>query len=154
MTATWNQAEGDMKSLVWLTINNGAAALVGYVPEVRWPGVEKPVLPANDKYWFRVSFQTVGPGGKEGVGSTDSGDGSGMYETSGLIFIQCFGPMSGASQVWANLKLLADLALNSVRGKHTTNGVWMRNERINPLQPDGKFQRINVVAEFTFTELR
>jgi hypothetical protein len=76
-----------------------------------------------------------------------------MYKSAGILFVQCFGPMSGDAKVATRLPALAALAKNSFRGKKTTSGVWFRNVRTLELGPDGKFQRINAIAEFQYQEI-
>ena len=64
----------------------GSASIVGYVPEIRWPGVEEPTKPDLTKYWARVSQQTVDDT-QTGLRNGSCGQ---RYTASGLVFIQIF----------------------------------------------------------------
>lgn len=130
----------------------GAQFAVGasLLPELRFQGKEENAIPARDKYWGRVSTQMVREG-EAGVGADEDGM-TRRYDAAGLLFVQCFAPMSGDALAWPRLGDLADLALRAVRGKKTASGVWFRNVRRQELAPDGKFQRMNVVAEFQYQE--
>lgn len=152
MTASDYQTSTDeMLTLVTAAVAAGAVAIVGYVPEVRFQGVEaNPSQPPNNRYWFRMSRQTV----REGQATLGAAEVSGgrLYETDGILFLQCFGPLNNAD-VWFKLQQLAELVKDAVRGKKTASGVWFRNERINEIGSDGRFQQINVIAEFQYREI-
>jgi hypothetical protein len=122
--------------------------VVGYVPEVRWPGVEEPQTPDFSKYWLRVSQQTV----IEEQTALAGSDSKRRYTASGLIFVQLFCPKSEAVAM-ENGRKLAVIARNSFRGKTTSGKVWFRNARINELAPEESAYRFNVVAEYEYDEV-
>lgn len=124
-----------------------SAAVVGYVPEVRWPGVEEPEKPELSKFWARVSQQTV----IEGQSSLRNGDGGQRYTTDGLVFVQIFCPKSDSLGM-TNGRKLAIIARNAFRGNATSGQVWFRNARINELPPEENWYRFNVVAEYEYDE--
>jgi len=128
----------------WL---DNSAAVVGYVPEVRWPGVEEPEKPDLSKFWARVSQQTV----IEGQSSLRNGDAGQRYTTDGLVFVQIFCPKSDSLGM-TNGRKLAIIARNSFRGNATSGQVWFRNARINELPPEENWYRFNVVAEYEYDE--
>lgn len=147
MTATYPQAIDDIFTLfrtAWLA---QTAAIVGYVPAVRWPGVEEPTRPPVDKFWARVSQQTVIERQITFRNVVDK-----RYETNGLLFVQVFAPMSDP-QAMERLRALAVVARNAFRGKATASEIWFRNARINELPPDGKAFRCNVVADYQYDEI-
>lgn len=147
MTTTYPAALDEMFALFRDAWNTGATAIVGYVPEVRWPGVEEPDKPETKKYWARVSTQTV----LERQATFRNGDDK-RYTTDGLLFVQIFCPMSDARAMERG-RNLAVLARNAFRGEETSSSVWFRNARINELSPDGKAYRFNVVTEYEYDEL-
>lgn len=147
MTATYPQAIDEIYGLFRTAWNAGAPAIVGYTPEIRWPGVEEPTKPETKKFWARVSSQNV----TERQITFRNGT-SKRYQTDGLIFVQIFAPMSNA-QAMEKLRLLAVVARNAFRGKVTGSDVWFRNCRINELSPDGTSYRCNIVAEYQFDEI-
>lgn len=121
----------------------GTAAVVGYVPEIRWQGREKETPPPGDKYWARVSNQTVGEG--------NAAIGNSLFESYGLVFVQVFAPKSEAD---ANEKgrALAVLARNVFRAQNPL--VCFRHARVQELEPEAAFIRFNAVTEYEFYELK
>ena len=128
------------------------AAIVGYVPEVRWQGVQERDLPESSKFWVRVSKQTVFE--EQATLSTCEGKpGQKKYTASGLVFVQLFCPKSNAQAVELGQKL-AKVARNAFRGKTTPGKIWFRNARINDgIPPEELYERFNVVTEFEYDEL-
>lgn len=132
----------------WLA---GTAAIVGYVPEVRWQGITKETKPDESKFWARVSLQTVG-GEQASLSNCAGAIGQKHYTDFGLIFVQIFAPKSG-QQSQLKLSRLGMLARNVFRGVSTDHKVWFRNARINELPDELEFHRLNVVAEYEYDEL-
>jgi len=135
-------------NVAWLA---GAAAIVGYVPEIRWQGVTKETKIDESKFWARVSMQSVG-GEQASLSNCAGAIGQKHYTDFGLIFVQLFAPMA-AQQATMKLGRLAMLARNVYRGVSTDNKVWFRNARINNLEDELQFHRLNVVAEYEYDEL-
>ncbi len=150
MTTTYTNAVDEMFSVVRTVWNANTAAIVGYVPEMRWQGVEVSTPPPNDLYWGRTSIQTV-TDQQTNVATLD-GNGKRRYTTSGLIFVQLFAPLADA-QSMDKIRKLAQTVRAGFRGTTTPSSVVFRNARINELSPDGKANRINVVAEFEYDEI-
>lgn len=151
MTTTYADAIDAMFAKFRTAWIAATAAIVAYVPEVRWPGVENPALPSTDVYWARVSQQTVIE--RQTTLSNDVGEpGKKRYTTSGLIFVQIFCPKSD-SRAMERGRALAVVARNAFRG-HTASGVvWFRNAHVNELPPEELALRFNVVAEYEYDEL-
>lgn len=148
MTTTFSGAADEINGAFWQVWNAAeVSALVGYVPDVRWPMVEEPAEPDSSKYWARVSIQTVFEEQTALAGS----DTKRRYTASGLVFVQIFCPKSISNSGEIGRKL-AEIARKGYRGKSTPNKVWFRNVRINELSPENLFNRLNVVAEFEYDE--
>lgn len=145
---TYVEAIDQMFSLFYDAWLSQTTSIVGYVPEVRWHGVEKPGTPDASKYWARVSQQTVT---EEQTTIADS-NGKRRYTASGLLFVQIFCPKSEVTAM-ENGRNLAMIARNSIRGKTTSGKVWFRNARINELDPEESAYRFNVVAEYEYDEI-
>lgn len=124
-----------------------SAAVAGYVPEVRWPGVEEIDPPDASKYWARVSQQTV----DEQQTTLRNGEFAKRYTADGLVFVQIFCPKSDAESMTTGRRL-ATIARNAFRGQSTSGNVWFRNARIKELEPEAKFYRFNVVTEYEYDE--
>lgn len=149
MTTNYSNAVDDINTEFWNSWNSDKTfLLVGYVPEVRWQGVEEYYAPDSSKFWARVSVQTV----MEEQTNLAGNDSKKRYTSSGLVFVQIFCPKS---HIKANEygKKLSEVARNSFRGKSTGGAVWFRNVRINELSPENLFYRFNVVAEFEYDEM-
>lgn len=145
---TYEEAIDDIFGIFKAAWDANSATVVGSIPEVRWPGVEEPSKPNYENYWARVSQQTV----LENQTSLRNGQNGQRYTTSGLVFVQIFCPKS-ESLGMTNGRKLATIARDSFRGNATSGNVWFRNARINELEPEDKWYRFNVVAEYEYDEI-
>lgn len=161
MTATYEKAVDEMFSLFLAAWTANTAAVVGYVPEIRWQGVKppegQPEKPDGDKYWVRVSQQTVIEEQTSLSACVVDNENGGTlpasrFTASGLLFVQLFCPKSDARSMEFGRKL-AMIARNAFRGKKTESGVWFLNVRINPLDSEELWNRFNVVAETEYDEV-
>jgi len=150
MTTTYVGARNELHAFFKARFDAVAAGIIGYLPEVVYRNNERPTKPGSDKYWLRVSIQTVfaeqtALGECENVGTR-------RYTETGLYFIQIFGPKSdnGAD---GKVAALADALREGYRGKATEHHIWFRNARINELTPEELFYRSNVVTEFEYDEV-
>ena len=123
-------------------------SIVGYVPKMRWPGVEEPKKPNLGKYWARTSQETV----TEEQTGLRNGDNGQRYTALGLVFVQIFCPKSDG-QSMVNGRSLAIVARDALRGKTTSCKVWFRNARIKELSPEDNWYRFNVIAEYEYDEI-
>lgn len=127
------------------------AAIVGYVPNIYWQGVQPRETPPSNKFWARVSKQTVFE--QQATLSTCEGKPyQRKYTADGLIFIQLFCPKS-ETRAFEFGQQLAKIARNAFRGKVTDGRIWFRNVRINELEPEELYLRFNIVCEFQYDEL-
>ncbi len=151
MTATFSEASDEINSQFWLAWKAGAAAIVGYLPEVRWQNDQETETPDGSKFWARVSQQIV-LASQTTLANQVSGPDKKRYTASGLVFVQIFCPKSLTTSDQLG-RQLAELAQNAYRGKSTSGCIWFRNVRINPLPPEALFYRFNVVAEFEYDDI-
>lgn len=128
-----------------------SAAVVGYIPEIRWQGVQYRSTPDGSKFWVRLSKQTIF---EEQATFSDCVEepGKKRYTASGLIFVQLFCPKSETRSFKLGERL-SKIARNAFRGKTTPGKIWFRNVRINEIDPEELYNRFNVVAEFEYDEL-
>ncbi|WZB35692.1 tail terminator [Enterobacteria phage FtMidnight] len=146
----YDKASDEINALFFAAWKDKAPAIVGYVPEVRWFGVEDSDLPDGSKFWARVSKQTVME--EQTSLSTCVGEpGKRRYTASGLVFVQLFCPKS-VDKACELGERLAVVARNAFRGKTTPGKIWFRNVRINEIPPESLYFRFNIVAEFEYTE--
>lgn len=138
MTATFSEAYNDI-----LTIFKDAWDTTGY--DTIYSNVTGDP-PETQVPWARVNIQ-------HGFGDQTLGDASSKirYTRTGLFFGQLFMPTGeGLPELYDLAKLIAD----AYEGKSTPNGVWFRNVRVNEVGPDGSWYQINVIAEFTYDEVK
>jgi hypothetical protein len=147
MPLAYQTAVDTMFGIARTALNSGSAAIVGYVPEVRWQGVEKDEKPPVDKFWLRVTQQTV----DEGQSTLRDGTNGKRYTNTGLIFCQLFCPMSDAKCMEKG-RALGVLLRNAFTAAQTE--IMFTHARINELTPEGKAQRFNVVSDYEYDEIR
>lgn len=147
----FDQVRDEINSLFMEAWNTQAGAVVGYIPKIRWQGVQQRDLPRGSMYWARVSKKTIFE--KQATLSTCEGKpGQKRYTASGLVFVQLFCPKSD-TQAFVLGSKLAKIARNAFRGKTTSGKIWFRNVCINELNPEELYERFNVVTEFEYDEL-
>lgn len=101
----------------------------------------------NPPPWARVTI-------RHNAGSQSSlagQDGKRRWERSGVVTVQLFTPYG------TGLSLADDLAmivLGAFEGKATRSHVWFRNARPVEIGQDGAWFQTNVIAEFTYDEVR
>lgn len=146
MSTTYPEALDAMRARFLAGWNAGTPAIVGTAPLIRWQGRESESdTPNGGSYWVRFSSQTV-----EEPQRSLGKEGTRLYDSCGLIFIQIFCPRT-LPDSFENGRLLAQVARNIFRGQNS--GVWFRNARINDdLEPEQGWHRFNVVCEYEFTE--
>jgi hypothetical protein len=143
---TYEEAIDDIFKTFKTAWDTSSASIVGYIPEVRWPGVEEPEVPDRSKYWVRISQQTIADEQKSFRNGTCR-----SFETAGLVFVQLFLPRSDSKSMQLGKKL-ANLSRNAFRKRSVNGGVWFRNSRIVEIPPEDAFFRLNVVAEYEYNE--
>lgn len=145
-------ARKEMLALVDAAWQAGAAAIVGYVPDIRWQGVEEADLPGTDKFWMRASTNNVTTN-QVGHRTVEPGVSDVVYRTVGFITLQIFAPMKGADS-YAKGELLSSLGQRMFMASETGGGVWFRNPRIRELDNDGTWYRWNVIADYQFDQTK
>lgn len=128
----------------------GSAAIVGYVPEIRYQGVELPGLPGTDNYWMRASTNNVTTE-QSGHAIDEPGVSEVIYTTFGFVTLQIFAPMKTADS-YAKGELLSGLGQRMFMASETAGGIWFRNPRIRQLDNDGTWYRWNVIADYQFDQ--
>lgn len=128
---------------------DASTPIIGYVPEVRWPGTPKGPKPDRTKYWARVSQQLV----TEGQASLANVNSKKIFESIGLLYIQLFCPrnIAGSLQKGQNLAV----ALRDAFCQQSTSfDLWYRNAKVVELPETADNYPINIVVEFHFKELK
>lgn len=150
---TPQQARKEMFALVATTWAAKTAAIVGYIPEIRYQGIEEANLPGASKYWMRASTTTVTTR-QRGHRLPDAPNGSPVvYDNFGFITLQTFAPMNSKDS-WEKGELLAQLGQCMFMASETGGAVWFRNPRIRELNNDGTWYRWNVLADYQFSQVK
>jgi len=121
----------------------GAAAIVGYVPEIRYQGISKQSIPDTSKYWCRLSEQTVLEN-RAAIGNK-------FFESNGLVYVQIFAPQNDP-QGFQNARALANLARDAFRMQNPL--VRFINARATKVPDEDGFYRFNTVTEYDYMEAR
>ena len=143
MTATFDEANDailDVFKTAWDTTGHPVA----------YENVKpvKPFPPTAISPWARVMVRHTG--GMQG--SLTGGLGTTRWSRLGLFTAQIFVPNGdGLSLGYSLCKIVTD-AFEGVATVSTR--VWFRDVRINEIGPDGEWFQFNVIAEFTYDEVK
>jgi len=143
----YEQAINDIFGLFNTAWTAGSTAIVGYVPEVRWPGVEVATAPDRSKFWARVSQKTI----NETQSTLRNGSSGQRYTNSGVCYVQIFCPVSVSGSISKGRKL-AEVARDAFRGKHSVNGVWFRNAKIVEMPTEQDWFAFTVQTDYIYDE--
>ena len=143
----YEQAIADMFGLFNTAWQARTTAIVGYVPEVRWPGIEVPTAPDRSKFWARVSQKTS----SETQSTLRNGDNGRRYTNQGTIYVQIFCPVSESGSMTKGRKL-GEIARDAFRGKQSVNGIWFRDARILEMPTEQDWFAFTVRADYIYDE--
>jgi hypothetical protein len=152
MSLTPQQARKELLALVNTCWQAKAGAIVGYVPEIRFQGVELPGLPGAEKFWMRCSTQGVAAP-QRGHMMPEAGISKPVHDNIGFITLQIFAPMKSPDS-WEKGELLAELGQGMFMASETGGSIWFRNPRIRELDNDGTWYRWNVIADYQFSQVK
>lgn len=140
MTATFRQAQDDMLAIV------RDVAAQQQVPVVYESVKGGP--PAENRPWVQPQIRhdfggdaslTGGLGGKR------------RYSRTGVLWIRIYMPMGAGL---AGGYDLGGAFVHALQGKSTDHCVWFRNVRLTEVGPSGVWYQFNVLANFTYDEVR
>jgi len=126
-------------------------ATLGYDVKVLWQDKEPVDKPPSDKFWLRVSRQTVGQP-QAAFSNSEDRPGVRVFETYGLIFVQIFGPKSkaGAAEL---MDQIAQNILSIFRKPIDNRCVVFRNSMIREVPEERDTFRKNVISEFSYFQV-
>lgn len=151
MTATYDEAVDQIYELFTTGVTAKAAAIIGYVPEIRYLDDGKPGEPDRTKVWVRISPQPV-TREQASLSNDVFVKGNKMYTSGGLVFIQIFFPKSYQNAAAVSRKF-GQMIVQIFNGTSTEGCVWFRNTRVYPLPSEELFYRSNVVTEYQHDEI-
>lgn len=123
-----------------------SAAIVGYVPDIRWEGVEETNSPALDQFYCRVTQKTA----SEPLVSLRSDSSNRRYRSKGFIFIQIFCPRAVGTAFQSGRKL-ATLTRECFLTSRMDD-VLIREVVRKELDPEPSWYRFNVNVQYEFDE--
>ena len=102
--------------------------------------------PTSETVWARATVRHA-TGNQSSIG----GDvGSRRYTSRGTVFVQIFAPVGdGSTACYA----AAQLVLNAYRDARNPD-VWFTEQRMREVGSDGAFEQINVLATFSYDDVR
>lgn len=143
----------EMREFVYSDWMLKAPDVVGYLPEMRFQGVEENDPPGVPTFWARMSSFSITD--QQATLSTCSVTAyTRRYRDNGRIVIQLFGPRTGDG-VYSKLLKLAKVLQARLSGTKTAHNIWFRNARIDSdVRPEPLYNRVNVVCDYERDELR
>lgn len=146
------EGQDEIRDFIYSKWKTDAPLIAGYLPEMRFQGVEQADPPSKPTYWGRLSVMSITD--QQATLSTASVVAyTRRYRDNGRVVLQLFGPRTG-NDAQAKLLKLAMLVQNRLRGSKTESGIWFRNARIdNNLAPENLFQRVNVICDYERDEI-
>jgi hypothetical protein len=128
-----------------------ACAVVGVAgPELRYSGDTSganSTLPANDKYWARISRRIV----DERQETLRNGALQRRFVTDGLVFVQLFAPVTD-SKAQDNMDKIAELIRNDFRTYQGEECEFTTAEINDTIPPEAAWLRANVVSTYQYRQ--
>jgi hypothetical protein len=146
MPTTYSDANDNI-NLIAYTIWQQANPIFGYIPELRFQGVELPTKPAADKVWGRVSQQII----EDKQSSLANKNGQRLYHAKGLLFIQIFVPRTNPDSSLG--RRFAQLVREAFRTESQDGQIWFTNQRILELPPTSENYPITVSVHFEYDNI-
>lgn len=123
-------------------------AIIGEELKVVYQGIEEDDKIPTNKFWCRISQQTV----LERQSALAGNDLKRRYTSDGLIFVQIF-CASDKPENYNKGAQLAALVKTAFRGKQSENCIWFNNVRIQELPKENAWFRLNVLSEYQYDEI-
>jgi hypothetical protein len=146
MPTTYNAAIDEMFGNANSVFVGTAASLLGYTPDVRWPGAPKANPPDKTKLWARVSFQVV----TDDIAALANANGVCLYQTIGICFVQLFCPRNVGQSI-DNGRLIAIALQAAFRTPVSSSGeLWYSKSKIFELPEAEESYPITVSTRVQF----
>lgn len=103
--------------------------------------------PDEQAPWARFTIShTAG-----GQATLSNDNGRKRFRRDGFLIVQIFTPVGDGL---SSSDTLTKIVLDAYEGKATPGGAWFRNVRVNEVGPDGDWYQVNVLADFTYDEVK
>ena len=147
MSITYEEAKDEMFSTFLTHWQANVLNVLNYSPEVRWRNLEVSAPPDTTKHYVRVAQQTK----NEEQISLPNSNGKKLYESTGFLTIQMY--FSKATLADGDDESLPVIAKESFRSAASSD-VWYRNSRIKELPPEEDYYRVDVITDYTYSEVK
>lgn len=115
-------------------------------PHIEWQGRGvNDHIPADEPYIIWAAKHS--DAGQIGMSDTTR-----IYESVGMIVIQCKGPLIKGNG-FEVAERMAIIARNAYRGKQTADCIWFRNAQFKEVGADGGWYLFNTYIEFEYNEV-
>ena len=149
MTATYETARDDILTLfkaAWDAGTESAGVKVIY-PDVPADVPKTNTTSKNPSPWARITIQHT----DATQGSLTDDIGHRRWSRSGFVSVQIFTAFGTGLSLADKLAMIAARAFE---GRATASQIWFRNVRVQEIGQDGSWFQMNVIAEFTYDEVR
>jgi hypothetical protein len=147
MPIAYDDAISEIYGMVNLAVPD-MQTILGYFPDVRWPGAPKPARTRMDRVWLRVSTQTV----RDAQASLSDIGGIRRYHCVGLLFVEFYGSRVEVDSDGKVIKCCRFMRSN-FRRESPSGSIWFRDQKIVPLPFSDENHPYNVVATFEFDDV-
>ena len=147
---TYSEARNAMFKHVNIKRKGDIAELLGYVPEVIWPG-EISENPDNDRIYFRVSLQ---PSESKRINHRRLKDSAtDVHKEIGILCIEIFAPRSkGNKDSYNKMETAKELFKNVFRSNRILKSLWFRYAVWTPLDPSINSFRSKLIVNYSYLE--
>lgn len=144
------EAKTETYALFYENLKNEAPAIFGYVPPVRWEGVETETAPDPSKPYCKVHMEEIVSNQRAFIHCPDNTGGR-LFASEGIAEFIIFLPMrlsnafTKGEQLWANLR-------KAFRKPRSNSVLWFENAVIHKRPPMDERFKIILTVEFFYTE--
>lgn len=121
---------------------------IAQAPIITWEGRGGDSGPSIEQPYIHFSAKH----NEQPQGSLSDDEGNKLWAASGLIVIQCKGPLAPGNG-FEVAERMAIIARNAYRGKQTPDCIWFRNPRIQEVGADSGWFIFNTFIEFEYDEV-
>lgn len=143
-----SEARDEMFAMLLSAWENGAGDVLGYLPDILWQGQEKGP-PSLEFAYARASV--VHNTGRQASLAGEAG--AKRFRRTGILFVQCFAPL-GIENPLTIADNLGRIVLDAFEGRSSPGGIWFRSCRLNEIGPTDGWYQVNVIAEFSYDEVK
>lgn len=148
---TYDEAKTETYSVFYEALKASSAAIVGYIPEVRWDEIEEIGIPEKDKYHVRTSFEEISSPQSAFFQCPDVNT-KRTYASQGMATFMICAP-SSPPNAKRNSELLGAEIRKAFRAPRPNSDLWLRNPKIGSSYKRDHFLRTPVIVEYYHTEV-